>query len=83
MLENETVLDIPETALFVVVCHTEDCENAEIPIGVIAEISGSFVVCGPCSMIVTDVVLAEAKVEPYAPESNAVTLEVLNPEGTP
>ncbi len=55
--ENETVFED-----FIVTCHTEECENAEIPIEVPIDISGMLVYCGPCAIQIKDIVPVADKV---------------------
>lgn len=44
---------------FIVTCHTDGCENAEIPIQVSVDISGMLVYCGPCAVKIEDIVPVE------------------------
>lgn len=44
-------------AEFDVTCHTAECENAEITIRVSAVVDAPYVVCGPCSIQIEDVIL--------------------------
>lgn len=41
---------------FIVTCHTDGCENSEIPIEVKIDISGMLVFCGPCALPIEDIV---------------------------
>lgn len=39
----------------VATCHTEDCQNADVPIQVqVVEGPDPYVVCGPCGQRITD-----------------------------
>lgn len=44
-----------ETSPYLVTCHTEGCENAEIAIPVRLSGPDALVVCGPCSQPITDI----------------------------
>jgi hypothetical protein len=48
---------MPATAFYNVTCHTENCENANITILVEAMKVDPVIVCGPCGVQITDVVL--------------------------
>ena len=41
---------------FDVTCHSADCENADITIRVNAVADAPYVVCGPCSIQIEDVI---------------------------
>lgn len=40
---------------FTVICHTENCENAEIPIVIGTDEADPIVICGVCSVQITDI----------------------------
>lgn len=48
---------------FSVICHTENCENAEIPIEIEVEETDPIVICGVCSVQISDItpVVTKAK----------------------
>jgi len=41
---------------FIVTCHTEGCDNADIPIDIIVEDAEPIVICGVCSVTIIDIV---------------------------
>jgi hypothetical protein len=49
-----TVKQDPQIGTFLVICHTENCENKDIEITVQAYIPAT-VICGGCSIQITDV----------------------------
>lgn len=40
---------------FNVICHTENCENAEISIEIMTEDAEPIVICGACAQQITDI----------------------------
>jgi hypothetical protein len=46
----------PEMAEFDVTCHSAGCENADITIRVSAAMDSPYVICGPCSVQIEDVI---------------------------
>lgn len=45
---------------FIVTCHTDGCMNAEIPIDIVTEDAEPIVICGVCSVTITDIVAKPA-----------------------
>lgn len=52
-------MDELEYADFIVICHTNDCLNAEIPIQAPSIKDGPQFICGVCGQSITDVILAK------------------------
>lgn len=52
-------IEIIEFAEFIAICHTENCENCDIPINVIAVKNDPYVVCGVCEQQITDLTPAK------------------------
>jgi hypothetical protein len=44
---------------FIVTCHTDGCQNEDIPITISADAENPKIVCGPCAHFITDVTLAK------------------------
>jgi hypothetical protein len=51
-------MDDIEFSEYNVTCHTVGCENAEITLLITAPTESPYIVCGVCSIEITDVVLA-------------------------
>ena len=49
-----TLKEDPQIGTFLVICHTENCENKDIEITVQAYIPAT-VICGGCSIQITDI----------------------------
>ena len=45
----------PAMAQYNVICHTQNCHNAEAVINIAADAENPYVICGVCSQIIEDI----------------------------
>jgi hypothetical protein len=68
-------MDEMEFQEYMVTCHTQSCSNGNTPILVMAPVIAPTVVCGVCTVEITDVVVASEWVPPIeeqvSPEETA------------
>jgi soluble P-type ATPase len=54
-MEQPTEFKMAEIANYFVKCLTEECENKDIKIEVIADLNNPYVICGACGNQITDI----------------------------